>query len=222
MKKLLIVCILLSSYHFPTQAQSNPESQLGAWYMYGGSHELAASWKLKSLAHFRMFEVADELQQYLFRIGANYKINKHLSLTGGYAYLNTDASYRQHGGTEDEHRLYEDVLINHAIAKLKLAHRIRLEHRFFERDTQHWIRYELGFSYPLNKRWGTYLFDEIFFNFQGETFAQNWLGGGFTYKLSSTTKFKLGFMNIATNTASFNRLQIGVAFSTQRKSKRPQ
>ncbi len=200
-------------------AQENPEKKLGTWYMYGGSHTLSENWKIKSLAHFRMFEPVSELQQSLLRFGANYKINKTLSVTAGYAYLDTDATYKQEGGTFGEHRIYEDFIIDHLVTKLKFNHRFRLEHRFFETETQHWIRYQLAASYPLNNKWSTYLFDEVFLNFQGDTFAQNWLGAGIAYKLSKEVKVKAGYMNIAQNNTNFNRLQIGIVIATDHQKK---
>ncbi len=213
MKKIFILFFAFISFNM--LGQKNPENSLGVWYMYGGSFELSDKWKLKSLAHFRMFDLTNDLQQYLYRVGANYKINKTLSVTGGYAYLNTDATFDVDGGNEDEHRLYEDFNIKHKASKLGFDHRFRLEHRFFERDTQHWIRYQLGLSYPLSKTLSAFVFDEIFFNFQGDTYAQNWIGGGLTFKASDHIKLKAGYMNISNNNISLNRIQLGIIFNTK-------
>ncbi|CAM1374191.1 DUF2490 domain-containing protein [Tenacibaculum xiamenense] len=213
MKKITLLIFAFISLN--TFSQKNPENSLGVWYMYGGSFQLSENWKLKSLAHFRMFDLTNDLQQYLYRVGANYKINKTLSVTGGYAYLNTDATFDVDGGNADEHRLYEDFNIKHKVSKLGFDHRFRLEHRFFEHDTQHWIRYQLGLSYPLTKTVSAFAFDEVFFNFQGETYAQNWIGGGVTYKASNSIKLKLGYMNISDKNISLDRIQLGIIFNTK-------
>ncbi|SEB75268.1 Protein of unknown function [Tenacibaculum sp. MAR_2009_124] len=207
---LIFVCTSLNIF-----SQKNPEKSLGVWYMYGGSFQLSENWTIKSLAHFRMFDITNDLQQYLYRVGANYKINKTFSVTGGYAYLNTDTTFDLDGGNADEHRLYEDFNIKHKISKLGLNHRFRLEHRFFEKDTQHWIRYQLGLSYPITKTLSAFVFDEVFFNFQGETYAQNWIGGGITYKASNNIKLKVGYMNISDKNIGLDRVQLGVIFNTK-------
>ena len=195
-------------------SQKNPEKSLGIWYMYGGSFQVSENWKLKSLIHLRMFSLNIDLQQYIHRIGGNYRINEMFSITGGYAYLNTDLTFGADGGNLVEHRLYEDLNIKHQVSKLGLDHRFRIEHRFFEYDTQHWIRYQLGVSYPITKKLSTFVFDEVFFNFQGRSYAQNWIGGGFTFKASKIVKLKAGYMNISDINTSLNRIQLGIIFST--------
>lgn len=218
MRKLFIISILFIA----TQAfsQKNPEKELGVWYMYGGSHKFSSKFSLKSLAHFRFFDFGDDLQQLLIRVGGNYKINNTLSATLGYAYLNTDATFGLDGGNVNEHRIYEDFNINHKLSELGFAHRFRLEHRFFDTNTSHWIRYQLALSHPLSEKWSTYIYDEIFFNFEGEAFNQNWFGLGFKYKVSKAVKLQFGYMNIATSRQNFNRLQVGISLSTNHQKKK--
>ncbi len=217
MKKIVLaITIFISINSF---SQNDAQNQLGAWYMYGGSHKISDNWSIKSLAHFRFFEVTDDLQQLLIRAAGNYTINKTLNVSLGYAYLNTDGTYNISGGEANEHRIYEDLNIKHKLSKLNLAHRFRLEHRFFETDTDHWVRYQLGLSYPITNNWSAFFFDEVFLNFQGDTFAQNWIGGGLTYKLSSLIKLKAGYMNIQQNSTDFDRIQLGIILSTNHQKK---
>lgn len=212
MKKVFLVFILLISTQI--YSQSNPEKELGVWYMYNGTHKLSDNFSLKTMAHFRFFEVGDDLQQFITRLGVNYKINKNLSVTVGHAFLNTDGTYEQLGGDAYENRTYEDINVKHNISKLNLAHRLRAEQRFFEANTGHFLRYQLGLSHPINEKWSTYLYDEVFMDFDGENFNQNWLGAGFKYKLSKTLKLQLGYMKITdANDRSFDRIQVGVALN---------
>ena len=182
--------------------------------MYNGTHKLSENFSLKTMAHFRFFEVGDDLQQFITRLGVNYKINKNLSVTVGHAFLNTDGTYEKLGGDAYENRTYEDINVKHSIAKLGFTHRLRAEQRFFEANTGHFLRYQLGLSYPINEKWSTYLYDEVFMDFDGENFNQNWLGAGFKYKLSKTLKLQLGYMKITdANDRSFDRIQVGVALN---------
>ena len=219
MKKITLVFLILFS--IKSFSQSNPEKELGVWYMYNGSHKLSDKFSLKTMAHFRFFEIGDDMQQFIGRIGGNYKINKNLSATIGYAYLSTDRTFDITNGDFSDHRIYEDLNIKHKISQLSIAHRLRAEQRFFESTTGHFIRYQLGLSYPLNEKWSTYLYDEIFFDFTGEAFNQNWFGAGFKYKLSNTAKLQLGYQRISLNGgANLDRIQVGIAINTDHRKKK--
>ncbi|WP_299110175.1 DUF2490 domain-containing protein [uncultured Tenacibaculum sp.] len=212
MKKLFFLTFILFSIQ--SYSQSTGEKELGVWYMYNGTHKLSDKFSLKTMAHFRFFEVGDDLQQFITRLGVNYKINKNLSVTVGHAFLNTDGTFDQLGGDAYENRTYEDFNVKHSISKLGFAHRLRAEQRFFESGTGHFLRYQLGLSYPIDEKWSTYLYDEIFMDFDGENFNQNWLGAGFKYKLSKVLKLQLGYMKITdANDRNFDRIQIGVALN---------
>lgn len=216
MKKITV--LLFSFYAFQLIAQQNPEKEFGAWYMYNGSHKVANDWSLKSMAHFRFFEVTGNIQQFIGRLGANYKFNDTFSATLGYAYLDTDTTYEIEGGTLIEHRAYEDLLANYKIADLGFAHRLRAEQRFFNSQTAHLLRYQLGLSYPITEKWSSYIYDEVFFDFDGgDAYNQNWFGLGVKYKLSKTAKLQLGYMSININNQNLDRIQLGIAISTDHR-----
>ncbi len=213
MKFIIIILFTLKAQQLISQ--SNSEKESGVWYMYNGSHILSENFSLKSMAHFRFFEIDGDLQQFIGRLGVNYKINKRLNATLGYAYLNTDTLFGIDGGTFNEHRIYEDLNVKHKMAKLELAHRFRAEQRFFNSQNGHFIRYQLELNYPISDVWSTYLYHEVFFDFDGELYNQNWLGAGVKYQLSKVIKLQLGYMNIGNaNNQSFDRIQIGIAINT--------
>ena len=95
MKKLTLLIITLFSLNsFAQQSVApDPTKELGVWYMYNGSHQISEKFSLKSMAHFRFFEIGDDIQQFIGRLGGNYKFNKTLSATVGYAFLNTDRTF---------------------------------------------------------------------------------------------------------------------------------
>ncbi|QXP74391.1 DUF2490 domain-containing protein [Tenacibaculum sp. HL-MS23] len=219
MKKAIFIFIILFS--LKNTAQNTPQNELGAWYMYNGSHQISDKLSLKTMAHFRFFEIGDDLQQFIGRLGGNYKINKNMSATLGYSYLNTDGSFDVDGGEVNEHRIYEDFNIKHKINKLGFAHRFRAEQRFFNSTTSHFLRYQIGLSHPLNEKWSTYLYNEVFFDFDDEAYNQNWLGAGFKYHSSKKTTFKVGYQRINVNgDGNFNRILLGVAISTDHRKKK--
>jgi len=187
--------------------------------MYNGSHRVSEKFSIKSMAHFRFFEIGTDMQQFIARFGANYKINKTLGATVGYAYLNTDTSFGVDGNTFGDHRIYEDLLANHSISKLKFAHRLRAEQRFFRSQTGHFIRYQLGLSHPISEKWSTYVYDEIFFDFEGEAYNQNWFGFGVRHQISKVVRLQLGYMSINVNNQNLDRIQLGIAISTDHRKK---
>ncbi|CAM1347573.1 DUF2490 domain-containing protein [Tenacibaculum insulae] len=217
-KTILFLTLLISISIF---SQKNPEKDFGAWYMYNGSHQISDKFSLKSMAHFRFFEFGDDLRQFIARVGGSYKINNNLSATLGYAYLNTDNTFGDDGGDFNEHRIYEDFNIKHTISKLALAHRFRAEQRFLESDTSHFVRYQLNLSYPITNKLSIYLYDEVFFDSEGEAYNQNWIGSGFKYKVSNKVKLQLGYQRISINKGlGLNRVQIGIAINTDHRKKK--
>lgn len=216
MKKLFLTTLFLAFATTISAQLKNPENELGAWYMYNGSHKVSDKFSIKTMAHFRFFDLASDMRQFIGRLGVNYKINKTVSVTLGYAYLDTDRTFDVDGGFFGDHRVYEDLNVKYKINKLGVAHRLRAEQRFFEGNTGHLVRYQLGLSYPISEEWSTFIYDEVFFDFDGEAYNQNWFGGGFKYKLNDAVKLKFGYQNISINSGpTFNRLLLGVELSTK-------
>jgi long-subunit fatty acid transport protein len=206
-----------------TQAQNSPENKLGAWFMYNGSHKFNDKLALKTMAHFRYFETTSEFQQAIYRIGFNYKINKNFNFTLGVSTVDTDTQYKSPSEFLTEFRIYEDFNLNTNFTKLKLRHRFRFEHRFIElqgiKSTESWLRYDINATYPLSDIWSMYAFNEIFVNFKGDLFPQNWTGAGFLYKLNSNVKFKVGYFYQKFKNVGFDRLQLGIILNTDFREK---
>ncbi len=219
MIKKLIILLTFTLCIYKVKAQ-NAENKLGAWYMYNGSHKLSEKFALKTMAHFRYFELASEFQQEIYRLGLNYTINPKINFTLGYSFVNTDTEYQVPSTSINEHRIYEDLNINGKLKKINLRHRIRLEHRFFNSVDSHWFRYDLNGSYPISKTLSVYAFNEIFLNIdRSKRFVQNWTGAGFLKKLNTNLKLKLGYFYLKTPDEGFHRLQLGIILNTNHLKK---
>jgi hypothetical protein len=214
----ITICFLLLISYGQIHAQSKPENQLGAWYMYNGSHKVSEKYSLQTMAHFRYFELASEFQQEIYRLGVNYKFNPKTNLTLGISYATGDLAYDTPSIHLYEWRLYEDFNVSSKWKKLRARHRFRLEHRFIHRDltdeTRNWFRYDLNANYPLSEKWSVYAFNEIFLNFEGDLFAQNWTGAGFLHKLNSNIKLKLGYFQIKQPNKTLKRVRFGILLNT--------
>ena len=74
--------------------------------MYNGSHKLSEKFALKTMAHYRYFELASEFQQSIYRLGINYKLNSKINFTAGISYADTDTEYQSPSDLLTEFRLY--------------------------------------------------------------------------------------------------------------------
>lgn len=226
MQKISIL-LFLSIFCLKIQAQNSPENKLGTWYMYNGSHQISEKYSLKTMAHFRYYEVTSQFQQEIYRLGLNYTFNPKTNLTLGLSYSTADTEYNVSSRNLYEYRFYEDLNLKSVWGKFTAKHRIRLEQRFIHKNItinqfQNWMRYNLNVSYPLSEKWSAYVFNELFLNInRDKRFVQNWTGAGFLYKLNKNIKLKAGYFQIKLPNATLKRLQLGIVLNTNfiKKSK---
>jgi long-subunit fatty acid transport protein len=210
----------LSFIIYQAQAQKPAENQLGTWYMYNGSHKLSEKYALKTMAHFRYFELASEFQQEIYRLGINYTFTKKINLTLGASYSTGDLAYNVPSAHLYEWRLYEDLNVKSKWGKFNAKHRFRLEHRFIHKniitdETRNWFRYDLTVNYPISIKWSVYAFNELFLNIdRSKRFAQNWTGAGFLHQLNEQVKLKIGYFQIKLPNSVLKRIQLGVILNT--------
>jgi hypothetical protein len=218
--KRIIFFLSLCFICVKTQAQKSPENQLGAWYMYNGSHKISEKYALKTMAHFRYFELASAFQQEIYRLGINYTFTPSTNITFGVSYATGDIAYDTSSINLYESRFYEDLNLKSSWRKLTIKHRFRFEQRFIHRDLttnqfQNWIRHDFNINYPISKLWNAYLFNEIFLNLNSpQTFVQNWTGAGLLYKWDSNIQLKMGYFQIKSPTMILNRVQLGLILNT--------
>jgi long-subunit fatty acid transport protein len=193
---------------------------LGAWYTYNGSHKISEKFALKTMAHFRYFELANAFQQEIYRLGINYSFTPNTNITLGVSYASEDIDYDTSSINLYESRFYEDLNLKSNWNAFTTKHRFRFEQRFIHKDLtanqfQNWLRYDLNISYPLSNLWSAYLFNEIFLNLNSaKRFVQNWTGAGFLYKWNRNLKLKMGYFQIKSPTTLLNRIQLGLILNT--------
>lgn len=219
MKKIVLIFSLIFICA-KIQAQKLPENQLGNWYMYNGSHKLSEKYSLKTMAHFRYFELASEFQQEIYRLGINYTFNPKINVTLGLSYATEDLAYATSSIHLYESRFYEDLNLKSNWKKIAVKQRFRFEQRFIHKNLttnqfQNWLRYNLNVSYPLSSTWNAFIFNELFLNLNSsKTFAQNWTGAGFLYKWNHNIKLKIGYFQIKNTAVILKRIQLGIILNT--------
>ena len=217
MTKLPITAVLLLLLAAPVlQASDNLDSNGNLWVNYVGDHPLGnGPWGVHLEAQIRRADLGDDWQQLLLRPGLNYTISPSLTVSAGWAYVETHP-YGDYPVAHDfpEHRAWEQAVYTVKALGLEWQHRLRLEQRWIgemqrqgggDYSLQNWryenrIRYMLRTSIPLTQDKKTYvaLWDEVFWNFGTNVsrnyFDQNRFFIGIGRKLTETTRLEVGFM----------------------------
>lgn len=124
-----------------------------------------------------------EGMQFQVRTGADYSINKHLSILAGYVYV-WNPLYGKQPATyvNNEHRIFEQVAYKHKTGRFNFHHRARFEERFLQVHSNQngeivdqgytnklsRFRYRFMLNIPINnpamdpKTWFVSIYDEFF------------------------------------------------------------
>lgn len=242
---LLVILLVSTSSHSLAQTSITPSSPWGTWLIgtvqlptgekkWGGFAEVQA----RANGVFNQF-FYDELKG-----GVSYDLDKNFTLTvAGGRYATYDYQALSDGPLNAENRLWEQLIINQYLTRLKFEHRYRVEQRWFTfRDGttpyRSRIRYRLNMFVPLNNHTVTAkttflsLYDEIFLNPVGPTFERNRLYAGIGYQFDQQWIVQLGWVNQTNyNAANFdqgiftpqlatgkNNLVVGLTYRLKRRS----
>ena len=224
MKYLLNILVLILSMQL-SFSQMTPEDKFGAWYMFDGTHKISAKFSVKTGFQLRSFEIVDNMNLLLYYTGANYELNKKVTLTLAYCYLDIDRSFDFSGENHlYENRPYEQISYKQETFKLPVNHRLRLEHRFLNfnhnHKTLHRFRYRLGTKINLNKTFFIIANEEIFANLKDQVFTENRFYVALGFNLSNSINIQLGYLNHELNKQNLNRLQMGLFIKTDLRKKK--
>ena len=217
--KTLGLLILFVTLAFETVAQSNPEDEFGAWYIFATNNTLSDKLTFNLQSQVRTYELSQHIEQFKVRSSFNYKVKENLNLALGYAYFRVDPSYLSNTPQRfDEHRIVADVVLKNKVSTVGITQRYRGEQRIFNAETSNdnslWLRYMLKLSQPISEKLTLDIYDEIFLNVESPVFAQNWLGVGLSYKISDRLSTRLGYQRINLETRAFDRMLLSVNLKT--------
>ena len=166
---------------------------------------------LHAEVQWRRSDVFSKNQQLLLRTGLEYFVRPDVRLTIGYGFIET-YPYGEFAVPRafPEHRIWQQLLVQQELGRIKLAHRYRLEQRMIGNATTGQFengRYENRMRYmakaTVNITHGEHpiyaaLYDEVFVNFGKDVgyniFDQNRLYGAVGYTISSNFKMELGYL----------------------------
>lgn len=181
------------------------------WTGYYNTLSFNKKWSLVSDAQVRTKDWVNNLSQVLIRSGLSYKINEHVSVTGGFAFFKNT----QYAGKEllfkNEWRPWQEISYQTNIKKINFIQRMRTEQRFLQQvvnnklsDQYQYIfrlRYRFDFLIPFkNNKLKILLGNEILVNpgylNKKQFFDQNRTYGGISTKLCANTSLQLQYLKI--------------------------
>src|SRR6187402_2831296 len=121
----LFVFIISSFFLF-----SNAQSQFSGWLASFNTFKISKKTSIHADVQLRSTDEIKQIQTVLFRTGLNYHVNKKLILTAGYAYIKNKRIFTNVTAYAPEHRIWEQLLYNHKLKNIFVAHRFRIEQRF--------------------------------------------------------------------------------------------
>lgn len=210
---LLVVFSLFNTLSFAQTVNQN-----SGWLLFLNSTKFSDKWGMHFDLQVRTQDNWDGVRNVLVRPGVTYYINKNSNATVGYLFTTTNTQLI--GASKNllvEHRIWQQYIYNHKPWKsAALSHRLRLEQRFIERQSDDLFsqrfRYFFRLVQPLQKQEesftkGTFvaLQNELFFNIQnkdelnGSLFDQNraYLAAG--YRFSKKFDLEAGYLNQTVN-----------------------
>ncbi len=213
--KLFLIIILFAPISLFSQ------DEMGNWLMYFGTNKVSQDWSIHSEVQYRNHTIAPtNVDQLLLRTGVNYHINKNAIVTAGYGYVaNHVYESAQTNAEVNEHRIFEQFILNNYVGRVKFEHRYRIEQRWVNSDYKNRFRYRLMLFVPLNKpkiEKGTVflgLYDEVFLNTKSTFFDRNRLYGAVGYQFSKSTSLQIGVLQQQVSTAGKFHLQFGLTFN---------
>lgn len=194
------------------------ESDLGNWLIYIGNKKIDSKWNWHHEVQYRNYNAIGDLEQLLLRTGIGYNFtenNNNLLLGYGFIQSQNYIDNQEEKVNVNEHRIFQQFITRQSISRVKIQHRYRFEQRWIENaDFRVRFRYFLSLNIPINnsdmiaKTWYASIYNEIFLNSEQVVFDRNRLYCGIGYKLNSSAKFEVGYMNQFLNNR--NRDQINL------------
>lgn len=207
----MVVVLFLALLPFLSFSQ---DSNLGNWLIYIGNKKIDSKWNLHHEVQYRNYNAIGDLEQLLLRTGAGYKLTDNSNLLLGYGFIH---SQNYAGNTDektkvDEHRIFQQFITKSKTGLVGWQHRYRFEQRFVSDEMKLRFRYFLGLNIPFtkqeNNKYYFSCYNEIFINSKANVFDRNRTYAGLGYKLNTTLKIELGYMNQFLN--SGNRDQVNI------------
>jgi hypothetical protein len=212
MKTKLLFALTL--FTFLVRSQESPPRYRytnSVWLGYFNSTTIGKKWNVNTDIQYRGKEWLAKPSQFLVRSGLGYKLNDKVKLTLGAAHLRF---YLTGVATRGEWRPWQELLINDALGKIRIAHRFRVEQRFNQKVVANrpvddysfnWrFRYRIEATYPIIKNGdkgisfvaGNEILINTGNNIRYNYFDQDRLYAGLNFEQNKRLTYQVEFMQI--------------------------
>jgi hypothetical protein len=175
---------------------------LANWYIVNVRYNLDPKWSLFGEGQLRAVKFFEDYNYYEYKGGFNYLINKNLRFTFG---LGKYVTYTEGGNllmpkTNDEFRVWPQLLMQQSIWKLRIEQRYRYDMRFTSSGYLNRYRYRLAVSYPFGKMEKGFnpfvlgVSNELLFIDKKPYFDRNRLMFSFGYQMSRASMLQIGYL----------------------------
>ena len=221
---LLAVAVAGFGLSTPLLAQEEvrePKDELGIWLMYFGRNRVADRSSIHSELQLRYWELFQNYNQLLVRVGYNFDIDPKNMASAGYTFIYT-SPFEDSGVTTDEHQLWQQYLQRSSLGRVDFEHRFRLEERWILGDAttdflmriRYRIHLNVALGRPATSPFFLSFYDEVMLNLHGGAFDQNRLYGAFAYALDrSGSSVQLGYLLNTFSGENRSRLQVAFFFN---------
>lgn len=175
--------------------------QTGSWNVLNIQYRHLDKLTLFGEAQLRSLQFYNQFHYYEFKGGVTYHALPGLSLSLGAGNYDT---YAEGGNfvtpkSNDEFRLWPQIVLNQKLGKFKIEQRYRTEMRFTLFGYRNRFRYRLGITYPLVKKDNTEIVklgisNELFFTNREPYFERNRLMAAISFKVNSYADVQTGYI----------------------------
>ncbi len=194
--------IILVAFVVSLQKGAAQTKGLGSWNVVSSMFTIDARWKFFAEAQIRSQQFYSDFSYYEAKGGISYSFK-----TNGWVLLGM-GHYETYQPTGDfvkphvtEFRIWQQLVLNNNINRLKLEHRYRIEQRFISGNYRNRFRYRINALLPFNnkviqkKTLYASAYNEVFLCNEGPFFEQNRIFGGLGYQFDDHFTILTGVVN---------------------------
>lgn len=222
LKKLFFASLIIFGLAYTNndlKAQNNTATQYNGWYMYFGNHRISDDLGIHTEYQWRRSDWIKDWQQSLLRFGLDWYAADNMMVTAGYGWIKSFPYGEQPiPESANEHRIWQQLILNQKTGRLNFQHRFRTEQRFIENinavpfsaDDDEYIyrnraRYRFFLAVPLtssemedNTLFAAF-YEEVFLGFGkgigANTLDQNRLYLALGWRFNKDCNVQLGYLN---------------------------
>lgn len=217
-----LVIVFISSSNLFAQTD-----KLGGWHIANVNYHLTKNVILYGEVQTRSQKLTDDFYYHELKAGIGYSFPKRNSVLfglGDYVTYPYPGNYKSPASVK-EFRMWEQLVLNNNIDRVKIEHRYRIEQRWLNGVYRDRFRYRLNPIVPIthptivaHTLYAT-AFDEVFFTSKAPYFERNRVFAGMGYQFSKLFAFQLGFIRqfdyrVADDGSGKNYIQTSFLFTS--------